>query len=98
VLPAFFDPAANFDYILSHLSSDPFCNNPNHHLDQTPLVHEVEVGEAPHHDAPVVTSITVPHRDPVVDPIASSISPSRSDDSTISCPATNDTPLPSQSP
>lgn len=85
VLPAFFDPAANFDYILSQLLSDPFCNNPNHHLDQTPLVYEVAVREATHHDAPVVTSITVPHRDPVVDPIASSISPSRPDDTTL-CP------------
>ena len=94
VLPAFFDPAANYDHILSQLSSDPFCNNPNHRLDQTPLVHEVAVGEATHRDAPVVTSITVPHRDPVVDPIASSISPSRPDDTTSRPASPGDLPDP----
>ena len=93
-LPAFFDPAANFDYILNHLSSDPFCNNPNHRLDQTHLVHEVAVEEVTHHDAPAVTSITVPLRDPIVDPIASSFSPPRSDDAASRSASQGDLPEP----
>ena len=40
------------------------CNNPNHRLDQTHLVHEVAVEEVTHRDASAVTSITVPLRDP----------------------------------
>ena len=93
-LPAFFDPAANFDYILNHLSSDPFCNNPNHRLDQTHLVHEVAVEEVTHHDAPAVTSITIPLRDPIVDPIASSFSPPRSDDAASRSASQGDLPEP----
>ena len=93
-LPAFFDPAANFDYILNHLSSDPFCNNPNHRLGQTHLVHEVAVEEVTHHDAPAVTSITIPLRDPIVDPIASSFSPPRSDDAASRSASQGDLPEP----